>query len=72
MKTVYTIVSFEKTPLEEIGVKANAILSLGWRHEQTLPDHWTAKFSKSIGPKDPSATADDEIKAVMGDYWFEP
>ena len=33
MRTVYTLVSFEKTPLTEIGTKANEILALGWKHE---------------------------------------
>lgn len=72
MKTIYTIVSFEKTPLREIGGKANEILALGWKHEETLPDHWTVKFSKAVGPDVVPATADDEIKSVMGDYWIAP
>jgi hypothetical protein len=37
-----------------------------------LSDHWTVKFSKAFPEEVASATADDDIKAVMGDYWFEP
>jgi hypothetical protein len=72
MKTVYTIVSFERTPLIEIGERANAILALGSRHDETLSDHWTVKFSKDVPEDVASPTADDDIKAVMGDYWIEP
>jgi hypothetical protein len=72
MKTVYTLVSFFGTPLIEVGEKANQILALGWQFEELLPDRWTAKFSKDVDPNVPSASADDEIKDVMGDYWVDP
>ena len=71
MRTVYTLVSFERTPFTEIGTKANEILALGWKHEETLSDHWTVKLSKDVPEDVDSATADDEIKALMGDYWFQ-
>ena len=72
MKTVYTLVRFDKTPLIEMGQKAQGILALGWEYEERLPDRWTVKFSKAVGPDAASATADDEIKALMGDYWVDP
>jgi hypothetical protein len=72
VKTVYTLVSFVNTPITEVGTKANEILALGWRHEETLPDNWTVKFSRDFPEDVASATADDEIKQLMGAYWVEP
>ncbi len=71
VKAVYTLVNFAKTPLPEIGVKGNAILALGWRHEERL-DNWTVKFSKDVPEEVESATADGEVKELMGDYWVDP
>jgi hypothetical protein len=65
-------VSFIAVPLIEIGPKATAILALGWRYEETLPEKWTVKFSKLIPPDAESATADQEIRELMGDYWCDP
>ena len=71
VKTVYTRVSFEGTPITEIGIKANEILALGWRYEESLTDHWIASFSKDVEEAASSRNADDEIKTVMGDYWID-
>lgn len=72
VKTIYADVSFMSTPLIEIGPKAQEILALGWTWEKSLPEHWLARFSKDINESEASADPVAELKAVMGDYWYEP
>ncbi len=69
MKTIYTAVSFEKTPLLEIGPKANEILQLGWVYYERVPHRWCAKFHKDFPEGTPAAQAENEVAEIMGDYY---
>ena len=64
------MVSFEKTPLLEISVKAAAIEALGWSEYDRLPHRWIVKYEKAVAHADrPPA---DELKDTMDDYWVDP
>ena len=64
------MVSFEKTPLLEISVKAAAIEALGWSEYARLPHRWIVKYEKAVAHADRPPT--DELKDVMGNYWVDP
>lgn len=64
------VVSFEKTPLLEISVKAAAIEALGWSEYDRLPHRWIVKYEKSVAHADRPVA--DELEDVMGDYWVDP
>jgi hypothetical protein len=66
---ILSAVSFEKTPLLEIGVKANEILAAGWEYRTTHPDRWTVTFSKRCDPGTEPHEAEAELAAIMADYW---
>ena len=68
--SAFAAVSFEKTPLLEISVKAAAIDALGWREYDRLPRRWIVKYEKVGAQVD--APRVDELEEVMGDYWVAP
>jgi hypothetical protein len=70
ISTALAVVSFEKTPLFEISVKAAAIEALGWREYDRLHQGWIVKFEK-VGARADSPSR-DELPGVMGDYWVDP
>lgn len=65
-----TAVSFEKTPLIEVSVKAAAIDALGWHEYARLPHRWIVKYEKIVAQTD--TPVGDELEMVMGDYWVDP
>ncbi len=70
IETALAAVSFEKTPLLEISVKAAAIEALGWREYSRLPQRWVVKYEKVVAQADSPLA--DELASVMGDYWVDP
>ena len=70
IETVLAAVSFEKTPLLEISVKAAAIEALGWREYSRLPQRWIVKYEKVVAQTDSPFA--DELANVMDDYWVDP
>jgi hypothetical protein len=70
ISTTLAAVSFEKTPLLEVSVKAAAIEALGWSEYDRLPHRWIVKYEK-VGARADSPP-DDELEGVMGDYWVDP
>ena len=68
--SVFAVVSFEKTPLLEISVKAAAIDALGWSEYDRLPRRWIVKYENVGSHVD--APRVDELQDVMGDYWVDP
>jgi hypothetical protein len=68
--TVFTWVSFMKTPLLEISTKGNAILSAGWEFVEAKPHLWIASFSKDFPIATKAAEAEKEIQAIMGEYYM--
>ena len=70
IETALAAVSFERTPLLEISVKAAAIEALGWREYDRLPHRWIVKYEKVVAQAD--RPPDDELANVMDDYWVDP
>ena len=70
IETALAAVSFEKTPLLEISVKAAAIEALGWREYDRLPHRWIVKYEKVVAQAD--SPPEDELANVMDDYWVDP
>ena len=64
------VVSFEKTPLLEISVKAAAIEALGWSEYARLPHRWIVKYEKVVAHAD--TPPGNELEDLMGDYWVDP
>src|SRR6476659_8868033 len=64
------LVSFEKTPMLDISVKAAAIAALGWSEYDRLAHRWIVKYEKVVAHADSPPV--DELKDVMGDYWVDP
>ncbi len=71
LATLLNAVSFEKTPLVEISVKAAAIEALGWTEYDRLPHRWIVKYEKVVAQGD-SHPAGNELEQLMGDYWVDP
>lgn len=71
MKTIFAAVSFESTPLMEIGPKANEILKRGWEFYEKLPNRWVAKFRKDFPDGTPAQVGNDELREIMGNLWVE-
>lgn len=70
IETALAAVSFEKTPLLEVSVKAAAIEALGWHEYSRLPQRWIVKYEKVVAQADSPLA--DELASVMGDYWVDP
>ncbi len=70
LENALAVVSFERTPLLEVSVKAAAIDALGWREYARLPQRWIVRYEKVVAQAD--APRGDELEAVMGDYWVDP
>jgi hypothetical protein len=66
VKTVYSAVSFWRTPLAEVSAFAQAIERLGWR-ENDRDDPWTVLYGKEDERGD---DAEAELRGVMGGFWL--
>jgi hypothetical protein len=67
---VTAVVSFARTPLDEIAAKVEVIKARGWQErEDGRGDPWVASFVKHF----PEGTGDveAELRDVMGDYWLD-
>jgi hypothetical protein len=66
--TMHVGVSFAKTPVNEIGSKAEALRALGWR-EGERGDPWAISYFKSLRESQ-TDRAEDEVRGVMGEHWL--
>ena len=69
MYTLYTVVSFARTPLEELSAKVEQITAFGWHECEGRGNPWVAKFAKDFARKEDASEA--ELRTVMGDYWVD-
>jgi hypothetical protein len=69
MVEVIAAVSFAETPLEQIGARANQIMSLGWT-VRDRGDPWVIFVAKHFDESERLPEA--ELHNVMGDCWVSP
>lgn len=69
--TMRVVVSFARTPLEEISSKVEEIKALGWEErEDSRGNPWAVAFVKDF-PEEEIDEQVAEVRAVMGDYWLD-
>lgn len=64
-----TAVSFERTPVPEIGPKWMELHALGWEWQENLPPRWIARFKRVYPDSHAAKGAEAEVQRVMGDYY---
>lgn len=69
MYPIYTAVSFERTPVPEIGPKWMELHSLGWEWQENLPHRWIARFVKQVPHSVTAGQAEAEVRDVMDPYY---
>jgi hypothetical protein len=65
-KTVYSVVSFLRTPLAEISGLVRAIERLGWR-EQERGDPWIVLYGRQV---ESGEGVEGELRGLMGEFWL--
>jgi hypothetical protein len=68
--TVFSAVSFERTPPSEISSKLTALQALGWMWLENRPARWISRIRKEFPDAASADRAEDEIHSVMGAYYI--
>ena len=70
MRDVSTFISFESTPIPQIGALANELQAAGFEWEQNHGE-WIGQFRMQI-PDDAPTDLQDAIRKIMGEFYVEP